>query len=78
MPFRRQGDERPEIESIRPMAAIPGGDIEIRGRHFLAAPRPIVTIGNVPAFLIVGSSNLTVARVPENAEIGRASCRERV
>lgn len=71
MPFKINGAERPTIDQVSPRAAIPGGDIQIRGSHFLAAPRPLVSIGAVSAPLVVGSDRYVVARVPEGAGDGR-------
>lgn len=70
MPFQRTTSERPVIESISPLAALPGGDFQIRGKSFLAAPRPSVAIGGVAAPLTVGSDRLVVARVPEGTGRG--------
>jgi sugar lactone lactonase YvrE len=70
MPFQRHTSERPVIDSITPLAALPGGDFHIHGKSFLAAPRPLVAIGGVSAPLTVGSNSLVVARVPEGT--GRA------
>ena len=70
MPFQRNSSDRPVIDSITPLAALPGGDFHIHGKSFLAAPRPLVAIGGVSAPLTVGSNCLVVARVPEGT--GRA------
>ncbi len=70
MTLKSKSTERPVIESISPAAALPGGDFQIKGRSFLLAPRPIVSIGGVAAPLTVGSDSLVVARVPEGAERG--------
>ncbi|MCL4797835.1 MAG: gluconolaconase [Bryobacteraceae bacterium] len=70
MPLKSNGAERPTIEQVSPRAAIPGGDIQIRGQHFLAAPRPLVSVGSVSAPLVVGSDRYVVARVPESAGDG--------
>ncbi len=71
MPFKKNGSGRPTIEQIVPRAAIPGGDVQIRGKHFTSAPRPEVKVGDVLAPLIVGSDSYVVARVPEGATDGR-------
>lgn len=71
MPFKTNGADRPNIEQLSPRAAIPGGEIQIRGQHFLSAPRPQVTIGSVQAPLVVGSDHYVVARVPDGASEGR-------
>jgi sugar lactone lactonase YvrE len=68
--FRRNGAERPQIDSLSPLAAIPGGDLQIRGRAFGSAPRPSVSIGGVLAPLVVGSDSLVVARVPDGSAGG--------
>jgi sugar lactone lactonase YvrE len=67
MPFQRNGAHRPVIESVSPVAALPGGDLQIRGRDLTRADRPGVTIGNSPAALIVASDSYVVARVPDVA-----------
>jgi hypothetical protein len=70
MPFKRNGSERPSIESVVPALAIPGGDLQIRGSGFCVDPRPSVSIGDSAAPLIVASRNFIVARVPETAKAG--------
>jgi hypothetical protein len=70
MPFNHSSSERPVIESITPLAALPGGDFQIRGKGFTSAPRPSVAIGGVAAPLTVGSDTLVVARVPEGTGRG--------
>lgn len=68
MPLKRNGGERPTIETIHPKAAIAGGDVQIRGRGFISAPRPLVKLGEIQAPLVVGSDTYVVARVPEGVE----------
>jgi sugar lactone lactonase YvrE len=70
MAFKRNGANRPVIESVHPAAALPGGDVQIRGREFIRAPRPEVVIGGAIAPLVVASDRYVVARVPEQAEGG--------
>lgn len=70
MAFNRNSSERPVIESISPPAALPGGELQIRGRAFPADPRPAVTIGGSAAPLTVASSSYIVARVPAEARHG--------
>ena len=67
MPSLRKGAERPTIDSVSPLAAIAGGDVQVRGKNFTIAPRPSVAIGGVLASLVVGSDHYVVARVPEGA-----------
>lgn len=68
MAFKSNGANRPTIEHISPGAAIPGGDVQIRGQHFIAAPRPVVSVGSIAAPLVVGSDRYVVARIPEGAD----------
>lgn len=67
MPFKKNGTSRPVIDAVSPLAALPGGDLQIRGRDFVRSPRPEVTIGQQPAHLVVSSDSYVVARVPETA-----------
>jgi sugar lactone lactonase YvrE len=62
----------PRIESVFPGAAIPGGEVVIRGRGFAGrnGARPRVRFGAAEASLLVGSENFIVARVPEGASGG--------
>jgi sugar lactone lactonase YvrE len=60
----------PKIESVFPRAAIPGGDVVIRGSGFAGGStgngaRPRVHFGEVPGDLLVGSDSYIVARVPD-------------
>jgi sugar lactone lactonase YvrE len=59
------GDRNIVIDSISPLLAIPGGDVQVRGRSFLDGPRPTVRIGDEIAQLTAGSDRLAIARVPE-------------
>ena len=63
-------DERPEIDGVSPLAAIPGGEFRIKGRHFQRDRRPGVLIGDVTAPVVIGSDSLVIARVPEGASVG--------
>ena len=70
MAIKRNGAGRPAIESVFPQAAIPGGEVSIRGTGFVQSPRPRVTFGGADASLVVGSDTLLIARVPEGAADG--------
>jgi len=70
MPSMRNSTSRPVIESVAPQAALPGGEIQIRGKNFPVVPRPVVTIGGCAAPLTVSSSRYIVARVPAEAVYG--------
>ena len=52
------------------MAAIAGGELQIRGKGFVKSDRPRVTIGEVGAPVIIGSDSFVIARVPEGATAG--------
>lgn len=71
MALKRNSADRPVIDTVDPSAAIPGGDVQVRGRGFVRALRPEVVIGDTQAPLIVGSERYVVARVPEGARGGR-------
>jgi len=71
MPLRKPAlADRPEIEHVSPIAAIPGGEFKIVGRGFQRGPRPRVSIGDAAAPVVIGSDSLVIARVPEGASIG--------
>jgi hypothetical protein len=59
----------PRIESVSPAAAIPGGEVEIRGTGFAGRSnlRPVVRFGEAEAALSLASSDRLVVRVPEGA-----------
>jgi sugar lactone lactonase YvrE len=62
----------PRIESVAPAAAIPGGEVEIRGSGFATRNhvRPQVRFGEAEGTLALASSQRLVARVPEGANGG--------
>ena len=62
----------PRIESVVPAAAIPGGEVEIRGSGFATRTtlRPAVRFGDALATLALASPRRIVARVPEGANQG--------
>src|SRR6266571_3785674 len=64
-------DSTPRVESITPSAAIPGGEIAIRGEGFAASnnTRPRVMFGDTEAGLLIAAKNYLVARVPEGAAV---------
>ena len=73
MPFvRRDGGQRPQISSVRPLAAIAGGEFVVQGARFRAngEQRSRVRFGEVDASLVVGGNDFMVVRVPEGATIG--------
>jgi len=70
MPLRKSADAKPQISQVTPPAAIAGGELQIRGKGFVKADRPRVTIGDVTAPIIIGSDSFVIARVPEGATAG--------
>ncbi len=58
---------KPQISTVVPAAAIPGGELQIRGAGLSIDGRPRVMLGDTQAPIVVGSAGLVVARVPENA-----------
>jgi len=62
----------PHIEGVAPAAAIPGGEIVIRGRGFATRTqlRPVVRFGETDASLLLTSENKIIARVPDGASGG--------
>src|ERR1035437_10919992 len=71
MPFKQNVGQRPIIENLSPVAAIPGGDVHIHGKGFLHDPRPHVSIGGMDAPVVVGSDQFVVARVPDTSGKGQ-------
>ncbi len=62
----------PKIESVKPGAALPGGEISIYGTGFAVRnhSRPQVQFGSAEGSLILAADNYLVARVPEGASGG--------
>jgi len=72
MGIRKQTeDHKPLIEQVTPAAAITGGEFQIRGQGFVRSERPRVNFGTVPGTVIIGSNSLVIARVPEDATVGK-------
>jgi len=62
----------PKIESVKPAAALPGGEISIKGSGFSVRnhTRPQVQFGPAEGSLMMAADNLLIARVPEGAAGG--------
>ena len=62
----------PKIESVKPAAALPGGEISIQGSGFAVRnhARPQVQFGSAEGNLVVAADNFLVARVPDGAAGG--------
>lgn len=70
MALTKKSDGRPEIARVLPAAAIPGGEFQIFGKNFVRADPPRVTVGDMPAMVVIGSDTYVIARVPEGATVG--------
>ena len=72
MAIRKNSEgHKPFIEQVTPFAAITGGEFQIRGHGFVRSERPRVNFGKVPGTVIIGSDSLVIARVPEDATVGK-------
>ena len=62
-------DGQPQIDSVSPSLALPGGEIRLTGRSLTppAYHRPVVRFGSAEGNVVSGSSRSIVAQVPENA-----------
>ncbi len=62
----------PQIESIEPVCALPGGEVRITGRGLRpkGLRRPEVRFGDVDGSVVISSEQFIVARVPEGASSG--------
>jgi sugar lactone lactonase YvrE len=70
MAKRNTSNGGPRIAKVTPGAAIPGGELTIRGSGFSSAARPSVMIGEEQAPVVIGSDTFVIARVPEGAVVG--------
>src|SRR5690349_3544533 len=70
MASKKDSNGRPQISNVTPVAAIPGGEFQIRGAGLARAGRPRVTIGDVQAPIVIGSDSYVIVRVPEGASAG--------
>src|ERR1700759_1419530 len=62
----------PHIEGVNPTAAIPGGEMVIRGSGLAprVGPRPSVIFGEADAGLMLVTENRVIVRVPDGASEG--------
>jgi sugar lactone lactonase YvrE len=63
------------IDVVQPEAALPGGEVTIRGANLASMTRPEVWFGDAAGALVVGSPELLIARVPEAAKFGDLTVR---
>jgi outer membrane protein assembly factor BamB len=63
----------PRLVSLNPPAAMPGGEVELRGSGLLArngGPLPLVTVGDIPVHLALSRPERTVIKIPEGTISG--------
>lgn len=67
----------PRIESVKPAAALPGGEISIKGSGFSAHnhSRPQVHFGSSEGSVVIAAENFLIARVPDGAFGGHVRVR---
>ncbi len=70
MAKRKETEDQAVIEKVTPLAAIPGGEFQIRGKGLARQVPPQVKIGDLTAPIIIGSNSFVIARVPEGAAVG--------
>ena len=65
------------IDSVSPPAAIPGGQLTIRGSGLGSDKRrqPVVSFGGVPGRLVVSTPDRLVVTIPDSAETGSFNIR---
>ena len=69
---KRSLNGKPQITSITPQFALPGGEVRISGVGLRAHEmrRPRVNFGEEPGGIVVSSDEFVIARVPETANSG--------
>ncbi|MGH9734427.1 MAG: IPT/TIG domain-containing protein [Candidatus Acidiferrales bacterium] len=68
----------PRIETVKPAAALPGGEIKIQGSGFAAVgnhAHPQVQFGSAEGSVVVAAENFLIARVPDGAAGGAVRVR---
>lgn len=68
----------PRIETVKPAAALPGGEIKIQGSGFAAVgnhTHPQVQFGSAEGSVVVAAENFLIARVPDGAAGGAVRVR---
>jgi sugar lactone lactonase YvrE len=67
----------PRIESVKPAAALPGGEISIQGSGFAARnhSRPQVQFGTVEGSVLLAADTFLIVRVPDGAAGGAVRVR---
>jgi sugar lactone lactonase YvrE len=67
----------PRIESVKPAAALPGGEVSLKGKGFGTRnhTRPQVQFGTAEGSVVLAADDFLVARVPEGAAGGAVRVR---
>lgn len=67
----------PKIESVKPAAALPGGEVTIKGSGFSVRnhARPQVQFGSAEGNLVLAAEDMLIARVPDGAAGGAVRVR---
>jgi sugar lactone lactonase YvrE len=70
--MEKAGPVKPHVEQVAPRAAIPGGEIAIRGRGLAqnGRQRPVVRFGDQLGTLLMSSQSQLVVRVPDGVVSG--------
>ncbi|MGA7522020.1 MAG: gluconolaconase [Acidobacteriaceae bacterium] len=84
--LKSESSTAPRIDTVAPDAAMPGGDLELRGANLGGVPvsraeagtmggpefrRPVAMLGDLAAPVLLSRGNRLTVRVPEEAESGR-------
>ncbi len=71
-PIKLKSNGTPRIESVKPAAALPGGEVSIKGSGFGTRnhTRAQVQFGAAEGSLVMAAENMLIARVPDGAEGG--------
>jgi len=60
----------PHLDEISPLAAMPGGEVHLRGAHLIGAAPAQATLGDVAAQLTLSRATRAILRVPEGSVSG--------
>ena len=78
--LKSESGTSPRIDTISPLAALPGGEVEVRGANLGSVPigqngsewrRPVAMLGELSAPVLLTRASRMAIRVPEEAETGR-------
>jgi sugar lactone lactonase YvrE len=77
--LKSESSTAPRIDAITPIAAMPGGEVEVRGANLGAVAaassagwrRPVAMLGDLAAPVLLSRTSRMTLRVPDEAETGR-------